>query len=248
MSKRKKIANIIIGIIIILIAYFSYEIVKTLNDNKKIDKEIAKIKEEVIIKEEEEKKEEEPEETEEPTEVKLPLDFNKLKSINSDTVAWIKVDNTNIDYPVVKASNNTYYLSHSFYKTSNINGWIFESSENSSNFDDANTVIFGHNTNGYTMLSELKDIYNGILGTNINITVYLENSIINYKVFSIYLEKPENTGNISKYLNQKIIDYMKDKSKLKIDVDVNEGDQILTLSTCNNVTEDRLILHAKKIS
>ncbi len=67
-------------------------------------------------------------------------------------------------------------------------------------------------------------------------------------MFSIYLEKPENTGNISKYLNQKIIDYMKDKSKLKIDVDVNEGDQILTLSTCNNVTEDRLILHAKKIS
>ena len=112
MSKRKKIANIIIGIIIILIAYFSYEIVKTLNDNKKIDREIAKIKEEVIIKEEEEKKEEEPEETEEPTEVKLPLDFNKLKSINSDTVAWIKVDNTNIDYPVVKTDNNNYYFNY----------------------------------------------------------------------------------------------------------------------------------------
>ena len=248
MSKRKKIANIIIGIIIILIAYFSYEIVKTLNDNKKIDREIAKIKEEVIIKEEEEKKEEEPEETEEPTEVKLPLDFNKLKSINSDTGAWIKVDNTNIDYPVVKTNNNNYYLSHSFYKTNNINGWVFENSENSSNFDDDNTVIFGHNTNGYTMLSELKDIYNGILGTNINITIYLENNILNYKVFSIYLEKPENTSNISKYLNQNIIDYMKEKSKLKIDVDVNEGDKILTLSTCNNVTEDRLILHAKKIS
>ena len=247
MSKRKKIINIILGIIALLIAYFSYEIVKTLTDNKKIDKEIAKIKEEVII-EEEPKEEEQPEEPEEQAEVKLPMDFKKLKSINSDTVAWLRVDNTNIDYPVVQTKNNTYYLNHSFYRTNNINGWIYENSENSSNFDDANTVIFGHNTNGYTMLSELKDIYNGILGTNINITVYLENNIINYKVFAIYLEKPENTGNISKYLNQDIIDYMKEKSKLKIDVDVKEGDQILTLSTCNNVTEDRLILHAKKIS
>lgn len=247
MSKRRKIVNIILGIVVILIAYFSYEIVRTLSDNKKIDKEIAKIREEVIIKEED-KKEEETEEKEEQAEAKLPLDFNKLKSINNDTVAWIRVYNTNIDYPVVQGDNNTYYLNHSFYNTNNINGWLFENSENSSNFDDANTVIFGHNTNGYTMLSELRDIYNGVLGTNINITIYLENDILNYKVFSIYLEKPENTGNISKYLNQKIIDYMKDKSKLKIDVDVNEGDRILTLSTCNNVTEDRLILHAKKIS
>lgn len=248
MSKKKTIINIIFVILLVLIAYFSYEIVRTLSDNKKTDKEIAKIKEEVIIKEEETEKPEETEETPTESEERLPLDFNKLKSINSDTVAWIRVANTNIDYPVVKTSNNTYYLNHSFYKANNINGWIFENSENSSNFDDANTVIFGHNTNGYTMLSELKDIYNGVLGNNINITIYLEDGIINYKVFSIYLEKPENTGNISKYLNQDIIDYMKDKSKLKIDVDVKEGDQILTLSTCNNVTEDRLILHAKKYS
>ncbi len=248
MSKKKTIINIIFVILLVLIAYFSYEIVRTLSDNKKTDKEIAKIKEEVIIKEEETEKPEETEETPTETEERLPLDFNKLKSINSDTVAWIRVANTNIDYPVVKTSNNTYYLNHSFYKANNINGWIFENSENSSNFDDANTVIFGHNTNGYTMLSELKDIYNGVLGNNINITIYLEDGIINYKVFSIYLEKPENTGNISKYLNQDIIDYMKDKSKLKIDVDVKEGDQILTLSTCNNVTEDRLILHATKYS
>ena len=112
---------------------------------------------------------------------------------------------------------------------------------------DKNTVIFGHNTNGYTMFSELKNIYNGEYGSTIYITVYLENEKINYQVFSIYLENPNNTSNISKYLNQDIIDYMVSKSKFKTDLQVTEEDKILTLSTCNNVTNDRLVLHAKKI-
>ena len=144
-------------------------------------------------------------------------------------------------------NDNIYYLNHSFYKSENINGWIFENSANSSQFTDDNTIIFGHNTNGYTMFSEIKDIYNGLLGNAIYITIYLENEKINYQVFSVYLENPNNTSNISKYLNQDIIDYMVDKSKIKTDLQVTEGDKILTLSTCNNVTSDRLVLHAKKI-
>ena len=150
------------------IGYFSFKIYHTLSDNKKIKEEINKIKEEVII-EPDVPEENDDDNDDETTEYKLPMDFSKLKSINSDTVAWIKVDNTNIDYPIVKTTNNIYYLNHSFYKTSNINGWIFENSDNSSNFTDENTIIFGHNTNGYTMFSEIKNIYNGELGNTIYI-------------------------------------------------------------------------------
>lgn len=246
MSKKKIIVLIILLIILSLITFFSYKIYKTLHDNKKIDEEITKIKEEVIIEKKEEEKPTDEPPTEEPVSERLPMDFNKLKSINSDTVAWIKINNTNIDYPVVKGTDNTYYLDHSFYKEKNINGWIFENAANSSSFTDENTVLFGHNTNGYTMFSEIKDIYNGIHGTNINITIYLENDVLNYKVFSVYLENPNNTSNISKYLNEAIIKEMKAKSKLAIDADINEDSKILTLSTCNNLTNDRLVLHAVK--
>lgn len=45
--------------------------------------------------------------------------MNKLKDENSEFVAWIKVNNTNIDYPVVKTSNNSFYLNHSFDKSVN---------------------------------------------------------------------------------------------------------------------------------
>lgn len=244
MQKRKIILSFILAIIILFIGYFALKIAKTLDDNKKIDEEITKIKEEVII----EPKEVETDTDEEPQEeYKLPMDFNKLREINSDTVAWIKVDNTSIDYPIVKTSDNIYYLNHSFYKNENINGWIFENSSNSSQFTDDNTILFGHNTNGYTMFSELKNIYNGELGNTIYITIYLENEKINYQVFSIYLENPNSTSNISKYLNQDIINYMVDKSKIKTGVHVTEDDKILTLSTCNNVSNDRLVMHAKKM-
>ena len=247
MGKRKIVVYSILSIILILILYFGYKSYQILHDNKKTEDEINKIKDEVIINDDvtplPSSDDTEPTETE----PALPLDFEKLKSINSDTVGWIRIDYTNIDYPIVKGRDNVYYLNHSFYKKENVNGWIFENSSNSSNFDDENTVIFGHNTNGHTMFSELKDIYNGDLGTDITIYVYLENKTLSYKVFSIYLENPNNTSNISKYTNKEIVEYMMNKSKIRMSANAYEDDKILTLSTCNNVTNDRLILHAKLI-
>ena len=244
MQKKKIIVYIFLLIIFSLIIYFSFKIYQIKHDNKKTNDEIEKIKEIVIYEEEKEINDSE-EVVEEVIETpKLTLDFSKLKDINSDTVAWIRINNTNIDYPVVKGTDNSYYLNHSFYKEYNINGWVFESSTNSSYFDDDNTVIFAHNTNSYTMFSELKSIYNGSLGTDIDVYIYLENNVIRYKVFSVYLEDPSNTSNISKYLNMEMINEMKNKSKYNIDIDINEDRKILTLSTCNNVTNDRIIVHA----
>ncbi len=247
MVKRKFVIYSILGIILILMLYFGYKTYQVFHDNKKTDEEINKIKDEVIINDVitplPSSGDTEPDNVEE----SLPLDFDKLKRINGDTVGWIRIDYTNIDYPIVKGSDNVYYLNHSFYRESNVNGWIFENSSNSSNFDDENTVIFGHNTNGHTMFSELKDIYNGDLGNDITIYVYLENKTLSYKVFSIYLEDPNNTINISRYTNKDIVEYMESKSKIRMAANAFEDDKILTLSTCNNVTSDRLILHAKLI-
>lgn len=248
MGKKKIVIYSILAIILILMAYFGYKFYQLIHDNKKINNEINKIKDEVVIEDTVPDKKEDDDKTDDTyVEPKLPLDFQKLRSLNSDTVGWIRIDHTNIDYPIVKTNNNTYYLNHSFYKESNVNGWIFENASNSSAFDDENTIIFGHNTNAKTMFSELKDIYNGDLGTDITINIYLENRILNYKVFSVYLENPNNTSNISKYTNSEIIKYMVNKSKLKIGANVSEEDKIITLSTCNNVTNDRLVLHAKLI-
>ena len=247
MSKKKIIIYVFLLVIIVTGSYFAYKIYKTLSDNKKMEQEIIDIKEKVIIDVPADSSEDEKKEEDAPKYEKLTLDFKKLKEINSDTVAWIKISNTNIDYPVVQGKDNSYYLNHSFYKDNNINGWIYLNSDNNKDFTDNNTVIFGHNTNVNTMFSDVKDIYNGLLGSNIYINIYLENRILTYKVFSVYLEKPNNTVGISKYMNQAIIDSIKNKSIFNVDMDVTSEDNILTLSTCNNVTSDRLLLHAKML-
>ena len=66
---------------------------------------------------------------------------------NSDTVGWIKVDGTKVNYPVVQAEDNDYYLSHAFNKRSNAGGWIFADYRVDFKNFGKNTIIYGHNMN-----------------------------------------------------------------------------------------------------
>ena len=50
---------------------------------------------------------------------KYNINFKSLKEKNSDTISWLKVNGTDIEYPVVKTTNNDYYLTHSFDKSYN---------------------------------------------------------------------------------------------------------------------------------
>ena len=55
----------------------------------------------------------------------LSVDFTELLRKNSDTVAWLKVNNTNVNYAVVQGEDNEYYLNHDFNQNSNFGGWIY---------------------------------------------------------------------------------------------------------------------------
>lgn len=55
----------------------------------------------------------------------LSVGFDELNAKNSDTVAWLKVAGTKVNYPVVQTNNNDYYLTHAFDKTVNEAGWLF---------------------------------------------------------------------------------------------------------------------------
>ena len=70
------------------------------------------------------------------------VDLTELIKINPDTVGYIKVNNTNIDYPIVKTDNNSFYLDHSFDKTYNKAGWVFMDYRNSNDYLDANTILY----------------------------------------------------------------------------------------------------------
>ena len=182
------------------------------------------------------------------------IDFNKLKQLNTDTVAWLKINGTQIEYPVVKSKDNSYYLTHNFYNSYNKAGWIFADYKNKLDGTDKNIVIYGHNREDSSMFASLKNIltkdwYENEANLKINLSTEQENSI--YQVFSVYKIKNEDYYITTQFTQESFnsyIDTMKKRSIKDFGIDVNPDDKILTLSTCDNNTKYRIVLHAKKVS
>ena len=72
----------------------------------------------------------------------MSVDFSELKKKNPDTVGWIKVNGTNINYPVVQTKDNDYYLNHAYDKSKNSAGWIYADYRNNMKTFNKNTIIF----------------------------------------------------------------------------------------------------------
>ena len=87
--------------------------------------------------------------------VHYSVDFPYLQTINPDVKAWLIQENTPINYPVMQAKDNEYYLDRMFNLKYNKNGSIFLDSGSSALFIDANTYIYGHHTKTDAMFSTL---------------------------------------------------------------------------------------------
>lgn len=184
---------------------------------------------------------------------KYDVNFNLLKSQNSDTVAWIKVNGTNIEYPIVKAKDNEYYLTHSFDKSSNSAGWIFADYKNKFDGTDKNIVVYGHNRKDKSMFGSLRNILSSQWqnsSENTEITFISENENCVYKVFSVYQIQKEDyyikTNFNSNKEFEKFLETIKNRSIKDFETPVSSADSILTLSTCAANDNYRIVLHAKK--
>lgn len=243
-SKKNTILFWIVCLLLVGILIFSgIKIYKWYKENNNNNKIIEKVSEAVIIKEDE------PEENN-----KYVIDFEALKKQNSETVAWLKVNNTKIEYPVVKTKNNDYYLTHSFDKSENSAGWIFADYKNKFDGKDKNIVVYGHNRRDGSMFGSLKNIlsskwYNNKENQNVIFNINGQN--YTYRVFSVYqIEKEDyyiKTNFSSNNEYEKFLNTIKKRSVKDFKEDVSKDDTILTLSTCANNNMYRVVLHAKRI-
>lgn len=178
-----------------------------------------------------------------------------LIDINSDVVGWLKVNNTNIDYPVVQAKNNDYYLKHNLYNEQDKNGWIFMDYRNSLYNMDDNTIIYGHNMYysgvmfGTLSRAYKKDWYSNPENQVISFDTMYES--MQYQIVSIY-KVSKTTDYLKTYFADeeeynKYVQMILGRSIHDFEIDVQYGDKILTLSTCTGENE-RLVVHAKKIA
>lgn len=164
------------------------------------------------------------------------------------------MNDTNIEYIVVKTEDNSYYLHHNFEKNENSAGWIFADCRNKLDGTDKNIIIYGHNMRNYTMFGTLQNTLNENWKNsedNKKIIFITENENSTYEVFSAYQIEAEDyymktdfkAGEYEKYL-----DAMKLRSKYDFNVAVSKEDSILTLSTCGNNNKYRVVVHAKKMN
>lgn len=177
--------------------------------------------------------------------------MSSLKKTNNETVGYLVVNETNIAYPVVQHSDNSYYFKRDFYKNSTSMGWIYLDYRNSNNNFDMNNVIYGHSMKNGTMFGTLKKVLSSNWRKDPN------NMIISYdttygsykfKIFSIY--KVDYTTDYLK-INfdsenefNDFVKMIKDRSIFNSNENVNYGDIILTLSTCTGTSNQRLVVHA----
>lgn len=241
-NKIKIIISIIQLIFIVILIYSLINIFlwyKSNKANKQVMEELSQTIETVKEDEEDDKK--------------YKINFEELKSKNFDTVAWLKVENTNIEFPVVKAKDNSYYLTHNFNKEGNSAGWIFADYKNKFNGKDKNTVIYGHNMRDNSMFGSLKNVIKEEWYNNENnkyIILATENEYSIYEVFSVYqIEKEDyyiKTDFNSDKEFEEFLQKVKERSIKDFNIDISKENSILTLSTCANNNKYRVVLHAVK--
>lgn len=241
----------IVSLIIILICLFClYNWFKENNKNKDI---LVDIKSQVSLSKE--STENTSTSNGESAEKDYSLDFKKLKELNPDIVGWLKINNTDIDFPVVKGKNNDYYMTHNFNKDYNSAGWIFADYRNTFNGTDKNTIIYGHNRRDGSMFSTLNNTLDPLWYTspdNHIVTLHTPTKNLYYRVFAVYKVNAEEFDNSTNFkLSKEYEDYLNtsiNRSVYNFDVEVTTLDKILTIYTCANNNQYRIILQAKLIT
>ncbi|MCM1370335.1 MAG: class B sortase [Clostridium sp.] len=181
--------------------------------------------------------------------------YNKLLELNSDTIGWLQVKNTKINYPVVQADNNDYYLNHAFDKTKNGAGWVFVDYRNNMDTISKNTIIYAHNIKkNNLMFGSLKNVLDDNWNSNsdnLKINFNIKGTTYYWQIFSIYTIDVTSDYLVTDFKNnssfKQYIEKIVKRSIKDFNVKIGEEDKILTLSTCYNDLNYRLVVHAKMI-
>ncbi len=188
------------------------------------------------------------------------LKLEEFQNVNPDVVAWIEIENTNINYPVLQGNDNDFYMNHNYKKVSSMNGSIFLDKDYSWNPPSSNLLLYGHNMKNKTMFQNLlnyksKKYYNE--HPSIRFTTNTEDA--NYEIISafesrLYYKSEKNVfryyyfinaSNESEYNN--FVENAKKASLYDTGKTAVYGDQLLTLSTCAyHVKDGRFVVVARK--
>jgi len=173
---------------------------------------------------------------------------------NDDIVGYLKIDGTSIDYPVCQAKDNEYYLDHDVYRKASALGALFLDMSNSPDFTDKNSVIYGHNMKSDTMFHALRYyVDKSFYEQHKTITLATRYGYTEWEIFAAYSTTTDFNYIQTEFNGEadfaRLLDQFVSKSAYDTGVAVTAADTVLTLSTCNNITDNgRIAVNAKLIS
>lgn len=195
-----------------------------------------------------------------PTTAENPIDFDALQELNPDIYAWIKVPNTEIDYPIVQSSadkEENFYLHRNPEGNYEFRGSIFTQRLNAKDFSDPVTVIYGHNMLDGSMFSTLHNFRDEtFFAENELFYIYTPGHILTYEIVSAYKYDSRHILNSFDFSQEKVfqeyIDFMLAPqsmiSAVREDVTVTTADRIVTLSTCIDYGTSRYLVQGVLIN
>lgn len=190
-----------------------------------------------------------------PVEPEFTVDFEALKAMNRDVVGWIRFDEpSQINYPLVRCLNNKKYLNTTFEGKKNAAGALFMDYRNTEDFSDKNTFIYGHNMKNGSMFGMLRKYKNSsFCEENPYFYIYTpDGKESTYQVFAVSIVNDTSQSYNKSYANDEeflqYIKYIRSISRYSVDVEVGVESQIVSLSTCTNVSEEqRMLVHGVKV-
>lgn len=195
------------------------------------------------------------------TKTERMLQLEELQKENEEIIGWLEIEGTNINYPVLQASDNDYYLTHNYKKEKASTGSIFLDKDFDLINGSSNYLIYGHRNKSGLMFEDLmkyakEDFYKE--HTKIRFTTNKDDSI--YEILSVfysrvYYKSEQNVFRYYYFVNanneQEYNDFVNNAKKVSLydtGVTAEYGDQLLTLSTCEYSQEDgRFVVVCKKI-
>ena len=260
----KWLYRIICAILIVVMAVSGYKIWSIMSEYKEGEDAYGELEQYVSIPSElpviptESAQEEDPDSTPAPQATEnlnqFPVvDFNSLKGINPDVMAWIYIPGTHVNYPVVQGEDNEYYLNRLFTGKWNSAGAIFMDYRNEADLSDAHTIIYGHQMNNRTMFHDLK-LYEDQEFYDEQPIGYLLTPQGTYllEFFSGYVSSVDtNAWQLNFTEEGSFTSWLEDiqgRSAFTSDVKLREEDRVITLSTCSSAFENaRFVLHARLV-
>ena len=177
---------------------------------------------------------------------RFSVDFDTLKGINPDTVGWIRFDPepAQISYPLVQTTDNSTYLNKTFSASENTVGAIFVNTYNNPDFNDRNTIIYGHRMNDNSMFHDLaKYEERSFWESNPYFYIYTpDGREITYHIYAGGQVTETSDTYLTEFADdaayQAFLDYTKQASAYDTGVEVTTADTVVTLSTCTKASDE----------